>query len=59
MNRQRAKEIVSSPVMINVTHNGNQVYIENVSENKNTAQIHYLNQPENRQEVSLDNLIEH
>ena len=58
MNKQRVKEIVSSPVMINVTYNGSRVYIEKVNENKNTANIHFLNQPENKLEVTLNKLIE-
>lgn len=58
MNKQRAKEIISSPVMINVTYNGSQIYIEKMNENKNTANIHFLNKPENKLEVSLNNLIE-
>lgn len=58
MNKQRVKEIVSSPDMVNVTYNGSQVYIERVNENNNTAGIHYINQPENKLEVSLNSLIE-
>jgi len=45
--------------MANVTYNGTSIYIENVNAGKNTANIHPLNKPENRQEVSLTNLIEH
>ncbi|XMB85628.1 H-type small acid-soluble spore protein [Mycoplasmatota bacterium WC44] len=58
MNNQRARDILSSPDMINVTYNGAQVYIETINEVNNTATIHFLNQPENKQEVSLNNLIE-
>lgn len=58
MNNQRAKEIASSSIMANVTYNGSQIYIESVNETNNTASIHFLNQPENRQEVSLNSLIE-
>lgn len=59
MDKKRAKEIASSPVMANVTYNGTQIYIENVNENKGIANIHPLNQPRNRQEVSLTSLKEH
>lgn len=59
MDKRRAKEIASSPVMVNVTYNGTPIYIENVNENKGFANIHPLNQPGNRQEVPLTNLIEH
>ncbi len=59
MNNQRAKEIASSPVMANVTYNGAQVYIESVNPKNDTATIYFLNQPENKKEVSLNSLTEH
>lgn len=59
MDKRRAKEIASSPVMINVTCNGTPVYIESIDENSGTANIHPINQPGNRQEVALTSLIEH
>lgn len=59
MNNQRAQEIVSSPNMVNVTYNNTPIYIECVNENNNTAKIHFLNQPTNKQEVSLNDLVEH
>ncbi|MDQ0215339.1 small acid-soluble spore protein H (minor) [Oikeobacillus pervagus] len=59
MNIQRAKEIASSPVMANVTYNGTSIYIQNVDEQNQTARIYPLDQPENEQSVSLNQLIEH
>jgi len=59
MNTRRAKEIVSSPNMINVTYNGQEIYIENVNESNETAKVHPLNQPEKKQEVPLNSLREH
>jgi len=59
MNKKRAKEIVSSPIMANVTYNGTPIYIKNVDDNQETANIHPLDQPKNTQEVSLTNLLEH
>ncbi len=59
MDKNRAKEIASSPVMANVTYNGQPVYIENINENNHSANIHMLYQPENKQEVSLSSLFEH
>lgn len=59
MDKRRAKEIVSSPIMVNVTYNGTSIYIENVDENNATADIHPINQPNNKQEVALTSLIEH
>lgn len=59
MDKKRAKEIASSLEMANVTYNDTQIYIEDVYENKGTASIHSLNQPEKSQEVSLSSLKEH
>lgn len=58
MDKQRAREIASSPVMANVTYNGSQIYIEAVNENKDAASIHLLDQPQNSQEVLLVSLVE-
>lgn len=59
MNTSRAKEIASSPVMVNVTYNGVPIYIQHVDENNGKARIYPLDQPENEQEVSLTSLTEH
>ncbi len=58
MNKQRAQEIASSPIMANVIYNGTPVYIQNVDENRETARIYPLDQPEKEQEVSVNELIE-
>ena len=58
MNRQRAQEIATSPVMANVTYNGTPIYIQGVDEKNETARIYPLDKPENEQEVSLNNLLE-
>ncbi|KSU81727.1 MULTISPECIES: small acid-soluble spore protein H [Fictibacillus] len=59
MNKQRAQEIASSPVMANVTLDGVPVYIQHVDEQGETARIYPLGQPENEQQVSLGSLTEH
>lgn len=59
MNSQRAQEIAASPVMANVLLEGTQVYIQHVDEDKETARIYPLDQPENEQEVPLNLLTEH
>ncbi|MHB1394016.1 MAG: small acid-soluble spore protein H [Clostridia bacterium] len=59
MDQKRARDIASSPTMINVIHNGTPIYIESVNENNGTANIHPLNQPNNKQKVSLASLKEH
>jgi small acid-soluble spore protein H (minor) len=58
MDRTRAVEIASSPEMVPVTYNGNLIYIEDINPNKDAASIHYLNQPQYSQVVSLTQLIE-
>jgi small acid-soluble spore protein H (minor) len=58
MNTQRAKEISTSPVMVNVICNGVPVYIQHVDENNETARIYPLDEPEKEQVVALSNLIE-
>lgn len=58
MKAQRAKEIVASPVMANVTYNGRPIYIQHIDENTEMARIYPLSQPEAEQEVPLTSLIE-
>jgi small acid-soluble spore protein H (minor) len=58
LNKQRAHEIANSPVMADVTYNGTRIYIQNVNEKSETARIYPLGQPENEQEVSLNELME-
>lgn len=58
MNTRRAREIASSPEMIDVSYNGKLVYIEDVISEKDTASIHYLDQPEYSRYVSLTQLVE-
>ena len=59
MNKQRAQEIATSPILANVTYNEVPIYIQNVNENNETARIYPLDEPENEQNVPLINLIEH
>jgi small acid-soluble spore protein H (minor) len=58
MNAQRAQEIASSPIMANVTYNEDSIYIEHVDEQNSTATIHSLNEPNNKQSVSVTSLKE-
>lgn len=58
MDVQRAREIASSPRMVHVTHNGKQIYIQQVNEQSATARIYPLGQPEHEQEVPVRNLEE-
>ncbi|UUZ83919.1 small acid-soluble spore protein H [Paenibacillus sp. P26] len=59
MNKQRAAEIAASPVMAHVTYEGVPIYIQHVDEDNETARIYPLDEPENEQEVPLNNLEEH
>jgi len=56
MDIKRASNIASSSIMANVTHNGTQIYIENVNEDKGTVNIHPINEPNRKQEVPLASL---
>lgn len=58
MDSNRAKEICESTRMVNVTHNGVLIYIDSVSVDKDTANIHPLNQPNNQTTVSVSSLTE-
>lgn len=58
MDKRRASEITASQNMIDVTYNGELIYIENVNPVKDMASIHYLNQPHYSQEVPVTQLVE-
>lgn len=58
MDSKRAKEICESTRMVTVTHNGAPIYIESVSDSKGTANIHRLDQPDDRQTVDVSSLTE-
>jgi len=59
MDKNRAKQIATSPVMADVTYDGRSVYIENVNPVKDTASIHFLDQPHVSREVHLTQIVEH
>jgi small acid-soluble spore protein H (minor) len=58
MDAQRAQEISSSSAMANVTYNGKSIYIEHVDQQNGTATIHPLDEPNNKQSVSVSSLEE-
>lgn len=58
MNKRRALEIAASPDMKNVTHSGNQVYIQHVNEQNHTACGFPLEEPENEFDVQLESFHE-
>ncbi len=58
MNIQRAQEIAESGHLAKVFYNGERVYIQHVDEQKETARIYPLDDPQNEQEVSLSSLKE-
>ncbi|BFH14148.1 H-type small acid-soluble spore protein [Paenibacillus melissococcoides] len=58
MNTQRAIEISSSPVMTDVTYQGEPVYIQHVNEEDGMARIYPLSNPEDERDVPVSMLIE-
>lgn len=58
MDVKRAQEICNSTTMENVLYNGTRIYIEHVDQNNGTATIHPLDEPNNKQSVSVTSLIE-
>lgn len=58
MNVGRAKEIVESAEMFNVTYEGTPVIIQHVDEKTKTARIYSKTEPELERDVPVLNLIE-
>lgn len=58
MNTQRAKEIAASPEMAHVMYNDMPVYIQNVDEDRESARIYPLDEPQNEQDVPVASLKE-
>ena len=58
MERERAEEIAASPVMANVSYQGEAIYIQHVDEQEDTARIYPLDEPENEKSVALSELSE-
>jgi small acid-soluble spore protein H (minor) len=56
MDNQRAKEIIASPTMMDVTYNSNKVYMESL--NESSCVIHFLDQPVTTLNVPLSSLKE-
>lgn len=59
MDAIRAKQIMSSKEEIQVLHHGVPVWLTSVNEQKETARIHEMDQPDHEHDVSLYKLIEH
>lgn len=58
MNVGRAKEIMDSADMINVTYDGTPVIIQNVDEQTKMARIYSKKSPDEEKDVPVLNLIE-
>lgn len=58
MDNQRAKEIISSPNMADVTYHGTNIYLESLDESTQSCIVHFLNQPVTRLNVPLSSLRE-
>lgn len=58
MDIQRAEQILASSSIINVTHNGQSVWIDQVDATSQTATVHAANNPSDTRTVSLNQLME-
>ncbi|MRG85584.1 small acid-soluble spore protein H [Salinibacillus xinjiangensis] len=58
MDPKRAQEIASSTSMVNVMYNGQDVYIEHVDQGNGLATIHPIDNPNQKQSVSVQSLDE-
>jgi small acid-soluble spore protein H (minor) len=58
MDVNRATEIAASPIMADVSYNGIPVYIQHVDEEKGTARIYSLAEPDQEIEVPVRSLAE-
>lgn len=58
MDPKRAEEIRNAEEMVNVTYNGEQVYIEHVDESAGYATVHPINDKHNKLSVALSDLNE-
>jgi small acid-soluble spore protein H (minor) len=58
MDEKRAQEISFSPTLVNVSCNGKSIYIEHVDQQNGMATVHPLDEPLNKQSVSVESLIE-
>ncbi len=58
MDAQRAQDIINSPDMVNVSFNGSLVYLEQVDQERDLATVHPLNDPNSKQSVPVNKLIE-
>lgn len=58
MNIQRAREIAESGELAKVSFNGIPVYIQHVDDDGDTVRIYPLNDPQNEQNVSVQQLQE-
>jgi small acid-soluble spore protein H (minor) len=56
---QRAQQIADSQTMAHVTYDGTPIYIEHVDQQNGMATIHPLDNPNNKQSVSVSFLTEH
>jgi small acid-soluble spore protein, H-type len=58
MNSERARQIVSSPDMVNVSYGNARVYMESVNDSDQTCTVHYLDNPGKKLNVPLSSLME-
>ena len=58
MDMNRAHEIVSSSNNVDVTYNGNKIYIDSIDKDNECCEIHFIDQPVTKLNVPLSDLKE-
>ncbi|MDQ0298485.1 small acid-soluble spore protein H (minor) [Salibacterium salarium] len=58
MDTKRAKDILASEHLINVTYQGDPIYIQDVDEQNNAAKVYELENPQQKHHVSVHELQE-
>lgn len=58
MDAQRAQEIMDAAEMVSVMYQGDKVYIEHVDRNASKATVHKMDEPDQKQSVSINELME-
>lgn len=58
MDKSRAMEIKEAANLINVTFNGDPIYIQDIDEQSGMAQVYSLENPEDQRKVSINDLQE-
>ncbi|WP_416150329.1 H-type small acid-soluble spore protein [Salipaludibacillus sp. HK11] len=58
MDVERAQEIMDAAEMVSVMYQGDKVYIEHVDRTANKATVHSMDDPDTKQSVAVNELME-